>query len=183
MLSNHNGRATINNHNRFHCSFYSCSYLHHRHGHRQKRPLSLLTLPSSLSQCIEYPKMCYHRLFVYATCGHSYWGVLLSACPLLSLPSPTPNTPDLQLTCSHRMHHPFQTLRFHSLCISCSTERQRNLKALEMDDSNDTKTWQWKAEKIHESWEGLGDLRMNLRKKKMVEERPSPRSISPPRMG
>ena len=123
--------------------------------------------------------MCYHRFFVYATCGHSYWGILLSACPLFSLPSPALNTPDPQITCPNRLHHPFQTLRFHNLCLSCNKERQRNLQALNMDGSNDRKAWQWKVEQIHERWKEVGDLRMDVKERKMVEDGRSLRSISP----
>lgn len=126
--------------------------------------------------------MCYHRLYIYLTCAHSYSGPLVHSCASLSLSPASPRFPIPQLICSKRWHHPFHTLRFHTLCFNCSAQREQRLFALEALENGDEleagKADHWKWRPVQKSWRGFAEPRAKLREMKLVEEKLKIRSMA-----
>ncbi|MCJ1249154.1 hypothetical protein MMC30_006377 [Trapelia coarctata] len=118
--------------------------------------------------------MCYHRLYIYTTCAHSYSGPLIHSCAGLSLSPTSPRNPIPQLICSKCWHHPFHTLRFHSFCFNCSAQREQRLFALEALENGEEleggKEDRWKWTSARKSWRGFSELRSRLKEKKLIEK-------------
>ena len=71
--------------------------------------------------------MCYHKLYIFTTCGHStYSSRPLRLCRHASI-APVST---YSHTCKLRAH-PFQSLRIEALCTNCQTERDSLLTVLE----------------------------------------------------
>lgn len=63
--------------------------------------------------------MCYHKFYIFATCGHSFWqpGPLVQ-CQDASF---APNS-NFSSTCRPRSH-PYQTRKVYELCRQCRQQR------------------------------------------------------------
>ena len=118
--------------------------------------------------------MCYHRLYIYTICGHPHWGSIQAPCALLALPPPSAIDLNPQLGCPNRQNHPFQTLRFHSLCPACVKQRDRNILALERDGVGPKdrigQAWRWNSFSEKAEYRGLAELRKEMREKQMMEK-------------
>ncbi len=90
-------------------------------------------------------RMCYHKRYLFTTCGHSLLGPsIIAPCPASHSPfTPTfepPQAPRPRPHCSAQSH-PYQTLRIDRLCPCCDAERER-LLALE-EKRRDAGAWAW----------------------------------------
>jgi hypothetical protein len=85
--------------------------------------------------------MCYHKLYLFSHCGHSYHGKKVGTpCTntYISLPNtattPAPLSPFAQWPLSPnsptpcaKQSHPYHTLKIHSLCLRCAKSRLSRL--------------------------------------------------------
>lgn len=102
--------------------------------------------------------MCYHRLYIFSTCGHSlFLPQPLLLCKSASLSSTTndpPSSSASSTTCEPRAH-PYQSLRIHRLCARC--EQRRSLLLAEVENSGSEvkfEPWRWKVAYQNPSAEG-----------------------------
>ncbi|KAK4995438.1 hypothetical protein LTR66_004737 [Elasticomyces elasticus] len=85
--------------------------------------------------------MCYHRLYIYDTCGHSFFSnIPLSVCRHASI-SPFAS---FSKTCDIRAH-PFQSVKLEKLCAQCQRQRDMLLTAVEQDQIVRFEEWRWKV--------------------------------------
>ncbi|KAF1989714.1 hypothetical protein K402DRAFT_390682 [Aulographum hederae CBS 113979] len=115
--------------------------------------------------------MCYHRLYIFTTCGHS----IFISPPLLPCPTyhayASPSTHgnhDLFPPNCKPTAHPFKSLRLERLCFTCS---QRRALLLEAAEENSTEVrieeTKWKVAyrspaAEEESWRHWGDEEMGM---------------------
>lgn len=82
-------------------------------------------------------KMCYYRLFIFATCGHRIWGPLVASCPSKSSSDATPTAQTFSSStsttepCPGHKSHPLHTRKIESLCAPCAKERERLMSSLD----------------------------------------------------
>lgn len=84
--------------------------------------------------------MCYHRLYIYAFCGHSTWAATpLVECEHAAVPPHSTFSTKCELTA-----HPYQSWKLESLCPKCYQIRSDLLRKLE---SNKVvyEDWRWKV--------------------------------------
>lgn len=113
--------------------------------------------------------MCYHKLFIYNVCGHPHWGQQLVPCGLFAA-SESPSEP--RRICTIRQHHPYHTIQFHTLCLSCEQERQRALRSLDSDDSRTSLGFGsgvWSLRSEGRDSKQLGMMRLEKREQSMAE--------------
>ena len=58
---------------------------------------------------------------------------------------------------------------FHKLCKACIVERDLSLRALDMNEVRDNRALGWKSTFDREGYRGLGELRREMKEKRMVE--------------
>ena len=88
-----------------------------------------------------YSKMCYHKLYIFTTCGHSTYSTHpLRLCRHASI------APTSTYSQNCRLHaHPFQSLRIEALCASCQAARDSLLTVLESRSIVRFDEWKWKV--------------------------------------
>ncbi|KAL1302527.1 hypothetical protein AAFC00_002913 [Neodothiora populina] len=85
--------------------------------------------------------MCYHKLYIFTTCGHSFY----SAKPLVMCRHASIDpTSSYSRTCETESH-PFQTLNIERLCTGCERQRSELLERLESRPMVRFDEWQWKV--------------------------------------
>lgn len=108
--------------------------------------------------------MCYHKLYIFTTCGHFLYGATpLQMCRHASI-APTSSYSG---TCKLQSH-PFHTLKIESLCEQCQIQRQVRLEVLEGRQIIRFEDWQWKVSYTVPE-EGLTEPGERLASKKDVE--------------
>lgn len=116
-------------------------------------------------------RMCYFKHFIYSGCGHSRWGDRVAFCSEQSVPDRDMSKNHLLNTtcCLQHFHHPLHTLRFDRLCLACDRERVQRLRNLQAaQEANWNAAWNWTPE-TPSKWKGIGDLRMALKEKALIE--------------
>ncbi|GME54478.1 hypothetical protein GTA08_BOTSDO02360 [Neofusicoccum parvum] len=85
--------------------------------------------------------MCYHKLYIFATCGHSFWQPLpLEQCGDASM-SPSAG---FSSACQPRSH-PFQTRKIYELCLRCRQRRDGLLAEAEKRGGEVRfEEWKWR---------------------------------------
>lgn len=86
-------------------------------------------------------KMCYHRLFIYTTCGHSsFSSVPILMCRHASIaPSST-----FSMACII-VAHPYKSTKLAQLCPPCQHQRDTLLDHIESGLIVKYDTWRWKV--------------------------------------
>jgi len=88
--------------------------------------------------------MCHHRLYVFTTCGHSYF----ASTPILTCRHASIEpTATFSRSCMVQAH-PFQTLKIEKLCRSCEYKRTHLLSRLESKQIVRFDEWKWKVSYI-----------------------------------
>ncbi|KAF2146461.1 uncharacterized protein K452DRAFT_199827, partial [Aplosporella prunicola CBS 121167] len=67
--------------------------------------------------------MCYHKLFIFTTCGHSFF----EAAPLVQCKSASIGPHETFSSGCRVQSHPFQTRRLDALCSACASRREELL--------------------------------------------------------
>ena len=86
-------------------------------------------------------KMCYHKLYIFTTCGHSIY----SSVPLLTCRHASIAPTSLYSIECKMQAHPFQSLKIESLCFTCQRRRSVLLEQLENQQLIRFDDWQWKV--------------------------------------
>ena len=112
--------------------------------------------------------MCYYRLHIYTTCGHSFWGTLVCPCHLLPISPIRSFDSHTQriMNCPSVSYHPYQTYRINSLCLACRREREQNLSKLPAARPVNA-LWLDKGASRRTS-KGLAELRREMRERKFL---------------
>lgn len=85
--------------------------------------------------------MCYHKLYIFTTCGHStYCPKPLLTCRHASIGPLSTYSEECELRA-----HPFQSLKIESLCSTCQRDRNTLLGRLESDQIVRFDEWRWKV--------------------------------------
>lgn len=85
--------------------------------------------------------MCYHKLYIFTTCGHSFFGTKpLVMCRHASIAPMATYSRACELQA-----HPFQSLKFDNLCRECQRRRSILLDRLECHQIVRFDEWQWKV--------------------------------------
>ncbi len=113
--------------------------------------------------------MCYYRLSIYTTCGHPRYGRLVAYCARCCLLSSMSSKNEWPQVCPNQQHHPYHTLRFHSLCPACAQERARSLRALDMDDAHSIHSQSSTRRPQFAQWKGMNTLRSEMKEKALAE--------------
>jgi len=112
--------------------------------------------------------MCYHRLYIFTTCGHSLFH-LQPLQPCRKKSSIPPYT-----TCAP-LAHPYQSLKIHRLCLACTRQRDALIAQIESGQEIRFEDWRWRVAyrspiADEESWRTWGDdggaKDMGMRKKR-----------------
>lgn len=86
-------------------------------------------------------RMCYHKLYIFATCGHSFFGPMpLMMCRNASI---SPDSSHSE-TCEIRAH-PYQSLKLERLCVTCQRQRSVLMERLECQQIVRFDEQQWKV--------------------------------------
>lgn len=85
--------------------------------------------------------MCYHKFYIFATCGHSFWQpVPLVQCRNASFSAGSA----FSSTCRPRSH-PFQTRKVYALCWECRRQRDALLSEAEhRGEEVRFEEWKWR---------------------------------------
>lgn len=82
--------------------------------------------------------MCYHRLFIYTTCGHS----IFSRRPLVLCDAASLGHAD---SSCRLIAHPFQSWKLNSLCTACADNRTVLLDRIDVSEVIKYDEWRWKV--------------------------------------
>lgn len=85
--------------------------------------------------------MCYHKLYIYTTCGHSSF----SPHPLLLCQHASIAPSSTYSTSCALLAHPFQSLKLEHLCPSCQQRRDKLLEKLDNSQTVRFDEWRWKV--------------------------------------
>ncbi|KAF9633624.1 hypothetical protein BFW01_g4518 [Lasiodiplodia theobromae] len=85
--------------------------------------------------------MCYHKFFIFATCGHSFW----QPAPLVQCRDASFSASSaFSSTCRPRSH-PFQTRKVYALCWECRRQRDALLSEAEhRGEEVRFEEWKWR---------------------------------------
>ncbi|KAL1636127.1 hypothetical protein SLS58_009976 [Diplodia intermedia] len=89
--------------------------------------------------------MCYHRFYIFTTCGHSFWQPgPLARCRDASFPDNSAAAAFFSTTCEPRSH-PFQTRKLYTLCWHCGRRRDALLAQAELGrEEVRFEEWKWR---------------------------------------
>ena len=85
--------------------------------------------------------MCYHKLYIFTTCGHSCMGKQ----PLIMCRHASISPISTYSSACELKTHPFQCKKIESLCWSCQRRRSELLGKLEEQQVVRFDEWQWKV--------------------------------------
>lgn len=85
--------------------------------------------------------MCYHKLYIFATCGHSFY----RPTPLLTCRHASIAPTSSYSKACEMAAHPFHSLKIESLCSRCERQRSTLLENLESRQVVRFNEWQWKV--------------------------------------
>lgn len=86
-------------------------------------------------------EMCYHKLYIFTTCGHSCYGPIpLQPCRHATIAPMSSSSESCKI-----QTHPYQSLKIESLCGTCQRQRSILLERLEGQEVIRFEEWQWKV--------------------------------------
>lgn len=103
--------------------------------------LYMVYCPAANTHYSQSRRMCYHKLYIFTTCGHSFFGPMpLMTCRHASI------SPDSSYssTCEIKAH-PYQSLKLERLCVRCQRQRSVLLERLEGQQIVRVDEQQWKV--------------------------------------